>query len=103
MNVKGNVRQKVVTTMYITTPTDRELNAFHHLQQLFLQLSILLHYDPSCQLYIDLNAMKAFGFGAMVYHGKDTSAQNTGPRLKKTSIKPILFLSQLLTDAETQY
>ena len=103
MNVEGNARQKLVVRMYITTLTDKELNAFYHLQQLFLQPSILLHYNPSCQLYINLNALKAFGFGAMVYHSKDTSAQDTGTLPKKASIELILFLSQLLTDAETQY
>ena len=88
---------------YITTSTDRELNAFHHLQQLFSQPSILLRYNLNRQLYINLNASKAFGFGAMVYHNRDTSAQNTGALPKKTFIETILFLNQLLMDAETQY
>ena len=39
----------------------------------------------------------------MVYHNKDTSAQNTDALPKKTSIELILFLSQLLMDAKTQY
>ena len=89
--------------MYITTPINKKLNAFHHLQQFFLQPSILLHYNPSCQLYINSNALKTFGFGAMVYHSKDTSAQDTGTPSKKTFIELILFFKQLLTDAETQY
>ena len=103
VNVEGNARQKVVARTYITTPTDRELNAFHHLQQLFLQPSILLHYHPSCQLYIDFDASKAFGFGAMMYHSKNSSAQNTDALPKKTFIKPILFFSQLLINAKTRY
>ena len=98
MKVGGNARQKVVARTYITTPTNRELNAFHHLQLLFSQPSILLHYNPSLQLYIDLDASKTFGFRAMVYHSKDNRAP-----LKKTSIKLIMFLSQLLTNAETQF
>ena len=76
MNVGGNVCQKVMARTYISTPPNQELNAFHHLQQLFLQPLILLHYNPSCQLYIDLDASKAFGFGAMVYHSKNTITQN---------------------------
>ena len=101
VNVGGNAHQNVVARMYITMPTNQKLNAFHYLQQLFLRPSILLHYNPSCQLYIDLDASKAFGFGAMVYHSKNKSAQNTSALSKKTSIEPILFLSQLLTEAET--
>ena len=93
VNVGSNARKKVVARTYISTPTNRELNAFHHLQQLFLQLLILSHYNSSCQLYIDLNASKAFGFGAIVYHNKDTITQDNGASTKKMSIKPILFLS----------
>ena len=58
MDVGGNARQKVVARTYIITPTNRELNAFNHLQHFFLQPSILLHFNLSCQLYIDLNASK---------------------------------------------
>ena len=47
VNIGGNARQKVVARTYIITPTDRKLNAFHHLQQLFLRPSILLHYNSS--------------------------------------------------------
>ena len=47
VNIRGNARQKVVARTYNITPTYRKLNAFHYLQQLFLQPSILLHYDPS--------------------------------------------------------
>ena len=52
VNVKCNGRQKVVARTYITTPTDRKINAFHHLQQLFSQPSILLHATQavSCTL-----------------------------------------------------
>ena len=88
VKVGGNARQRVVARTYITTSTNRELNAFHHLQQLFSQPSILLHYNPSLQLYVDLDASKAFGIGAMVYHSKDNSALP-----KKTSIEPIMFFN----------
>ena len=63
----------------------------------------MLHYNPSCQLYTNLNALKAFGFGAMVYHSKDTSTQDTGVLPNKTFIELILFLSRLLMDAKTRY
>ena len=103
VNIAGNARKKEVARTYIFMPTNQELNAFHHLQQLFLQPSILLHYDPSRQLYIYLNVLKAFGFRAMVYHSKNTITEDNETPSKKTSIELILFLSQLLMDAETQY
>ena len=103
VNVGGNACKKVVARKYISTPTDQELNAFHHLQQFSLRPLILLHYNPSCQLYINLDASKTLCFGAMVYHSKNTITRDNGAPSKKTSIELILFLSQLLTDAETQY
>ena len=103
VNVGGNAHKKVVARTYIFTPTNQELDAFHHLQQLFLQLLILLPYTPSCQLYIDLDASKVFSFGAMVYHSKDMSTQDNCALPKKTFIEPILSISRLLTDSETQY
>ena len=72
VNIESNACQKVTARTYISMPTNQELNAFHHLQQLFSRLLILSHYNPSCQLYIDLDASKAFEFGAMVYHNKNT-------------------------------
>ena len=98
VNVAGNTHKKVVARTYVTTPTDRELNACYHLQQLFSCPSILAHYDPTQQLYIDLNASKAFNFGVVIYCSKNGESP-----LKKTSMKQVLFLSRLLTDAETCY
>ena len=43
----------------------------HYLLQLFSQPSIFVHYELSRQLYVDLDASKAFGFGAIVYHSSD--------------------------------
>ena len=87
VNVGGNARQKVVARTYISTPTNQELNAFHHLQQFFLQPLILSHYNLSCQLYINLHASKAFGFGAMVYHSKETITQDNGTPPKRCSLR----------------
>ena len=62
------------------------------------------------QLYVDLDASKEFGFGAHVYHSSEDKESrlsipaNSGiSSPKQKSQQPILFLSRLLTNAETRY
>ena len=56
-----------------------------------------MHFNPTRQLYIDIDASKERGFGAMIYHLKH------GDRARPTAIDPILFLSKCLTPAEARY
>ena len=98
--VGGNARKKVAARTYLTTPTPKELNAFHHLQKLFSSPIILVHFDDKRRLFIDLDASKEFGFGAHVYHSLDEDIASIP---KQKSQQSILFLSRLLSDAETRY
>ena len=50
-----------------------------------------MHFDSKKPLYIDMDALKEFGFRACVYYCIDGK------------VKPILFLSRLLTAAEKSY
>ncbi len=52
-------------------------------------------------MFIDLDASKKFGFGAMIYHLKVNLAK--GKYLARKAVEPILFLTQLLHPAETHY
>lgn len=105
-NAGKNQQQRLASHTSITEPTPKELNAFHQLQTLFSRPTILSHFNPKQQLYIDLNVLKEFSFGTHVYHMKPGSE---GPLKGLTllpmqkQMKPILFLSHLLTDAKTQY
>jgi len=98
--VKGNARKHQAITIRLNEPTLKELNAFHYLQTLFSQSTMLVRFLSKHQLYVDLNAFKKFGFEAHVYHTKKAEKNKT-PQQK--SMKPILFLSQLLTDVKTRY
>jgi len=97
---KGNARKHQAITIRLNELTLKELNIFHHLQMLFFWPTMLVHFLSKHQLYVDLNAFKKFGFEAHVYHTKKAKKNKT---LQQKSMKPILFLSQLLTDAETRY
>ena len=73
------------------SPTEAELRAFKHLQDQFRKPSFLTHFNPALQLYVDLDASKVFGIGAMVYHIVDSKPA------------PIMFLSRGLNSAERNY
>ena len=105
----SNARKRIASTTKLAMPSPREQNVFHHLQKLFASPSILHHFDERRQLYIDLDASKEFGFGAHIYHSKaDDKGQSNTPPLspedpKQLDKQPIMFLSRLLSDAETRY
>ena len=98
----GNERKNFATRAEITIPSESELQSFYALQAALSKPSFLTHFDDKLTLYVDLDASKDFGFGAMVYHvfGNDPG-RNGYPQ--KSQIRPILFLSRLLKDAETRY
>ena len=66
--VKGRARQAFSATTTIDNPTDEELTAFQTIQQAFSGPKFLAHFDPKCQLYINLDASKQRGFGVIIYH-----------------------------------
>lgn len=62
-----------------------------------------MHHDLQKILWIDLDASKEFGFGAIVFH---TTANETLPERRwpsPTSVQPVFFFSRLLTPAERNY
>ena len=72
-------------------PTPTEQKAFDTLQELLSRPTTLVHFDSKQDLHIDMDASKEFGFGACIYH------------LVGGKVRPILFLSRLLTSAERSY
>ena len=74
--------------------------AFKTLQKLLSRPSFLYYFDDTADLYIDLDASKVYGFGAIVYHLKG-ELKTVYPTISQ--IKPVLFLSRLLKDTETRY
>ncbi len=97
---KENTRKQIIIIIRLSKSTLKKLNIFHHLQSLFSQPIILMHFLPKQQLYIDLNVFKEFSFEVHVYHTKEFTEDNTS---KQKFMKPVLFLSRLLQDAKTQY
>ncbi len=91
-NRKGSTRQ-----LLLENPTPAEMQSYRMMQDMFSQASILVHFDPLRQLYIDMDASKQRGFGAYLYHIRDEKEP-----LQKNQ-EPILFLSRALSVAEKNY
>ena len=77
--------------------------AFWKLQCLFSHPGILVHFNHLCQLYINIDASKERGLGAIAYHESELTPSIKDGNPKQKAIQPILFMSHLLTDAETHY
>ena len=95
---KGTARKRQSSSAFYE-PTSSEIQSFQDLKQAFSRPSFLVHFDPDRQLLIDLDASKAWGFAAMVYHVKKDVAEG----FARTDVQPILFLSKMLNQAELNY
>ena len=98
----GRQRKLYSSSKKLPPPTEKQLASYQLLQQALSQPSILVHFDPKRTLWIDLDASKEFGFGAMVFHVKD-DAKNFDKWPSRSDAEPIMFLSRLLTSAEKNY
>jgi hypothetical protein len=102
--VKGNPRRKFTDKTLLSSPSDKEMEAFENLQKEFTSPKFLHHHDPAKQMYIDMDSSKERGHGAMIYHLKDTYYhKDMSKPPSKTAVLPILFLSRTLTPAEQNY
>ena len=101
-SIAGRPRKKYSSTKLLPPPVPAELASFEELQKAMSRPSMLVHFDAAKTLWIDLDASKEFGFGAVVFHVKDESTQE-GKWPTRNTMQPILFLSRLLTSAERNY
>jgi hypothetical protein len=92
--------KKDSTRTHLTTPSPAELKAFHTLKMASSSPTVLVHFNPTKQLYIDLDASKEYAFGVTVYHSND---ENDHTMSSSSAVQPILFLSKMLSTAELNY
>ena len=67
------------------------------------QPSTLVYYNPDKTLWIDLDASKKFGFGAVIIHTSTNDKLAQGHWPSSNSLRPIFFLSRLWTTAKKNY
>ena len=101
----GNARRSYAFKTRLENPIELKKEFFRTLQELLSKLFYLVHVDSRRQLFIDLDASKEFGFGAHLYYVKEDYLKDlqSGQFSPRHAIEPVLFLSRLLTSAETRY
>ncbi len=99
----GQQRRAYASKTKLGPPIPQELTSFLSIQEALSWPSTLVHYNPEKILWIDLDASKEFGFGAMVFHttSGETISEERWP--SANTIQPILFLSRLFAPAEKNY
>ena len=100
---KGPARKRSAVKVLFYDPTDLEKRCFDDLKQAFAAPTFLAHFDQHRPLYVDLDASKAWGFAAMVYHVKEDSNKDLARPFPRTDVQPIMFLSKMLNSAEGNY
>lgn len=86
----GNARRSYFSRTSLKDPTLKQLAAYQKLQAALSKKQYLVHFNPARQLYIDIDASKERGMGAMIFHLK-TSPTSDFP--SRSSIEPIMCLS----------
>jgi hypothetical protein len=97
---KENRRKKFINRTKIIL-IDKEMTSFLLLQENLTKTILLIHFDKSKWLWIDLDEFKEFDFEVIVFHVIKKFSKETWSI--KNDIQLIMFLSRLLTTAERNY
>lgn len=104
---KGSARKEYSKRTGLDLVSQAEQEAFDRLQSIFTQGLFLSHHDASRPLFIDIDASKQYGFGVMAFHADlswlEKANDNYAIPPPRTLVKPILFLSRMLTPAEEKF
>ena len=76
--------------------------SFNCLQGILSKGGFLHHFNSNHQLYIDLDSSKR-EVGVIVYHVKGDLDPLKATDIRKSDVQPIMFLSKLLSTAESHY
>lgn len=69
--MKGRSRPNFSRGSKIDLPSEKEKLSYQAIKHAFSKPTLLIHHDPSCKLYAEVDASHVRGFGAIVYHGKE--------------------------------
>ena len=99
---KGNPRKAFSKRTPIDQPTNAEYESYEYLQIRFSKPSFLVHFEAIRPTFIDVDASKERGFGVMIFHVQ-SDPEGDDVVIIRSEIQPIMFLSKILTEAETRY
>ena len=109
----GKERKQFSSKKLLPAATPKQAASFEMLQESLSKPTILIHFNATRTLWIDLDASKEFGFGVVVFHVKNEAeidqqtdskaAEKPAKWPARQHIEPIMFLSRTLTSAERNY
>ena len=101
----GETQQRSYTLRTkLPPPTSRKTASFSYLQDELSEPSMRVHHDSTHDLWLDLDASKELGFGAMIFHVRQKEGEvPEGKWPRRSTIEPLLFLSKLLSAAKKNY
>ena len=79
---------------------EKKYKFYQQLQKNFYQISLLIYYDLTHIIYININAFKRREFNVVIYHLKFKTNFNN---FKHKEIEFILFFNRILTFVEKRY
>ncbi len=94
-------RRKKFTNKTRIISTNKKMTSFLLLQKNLTRVTLLIHFDKSKWLWIDLNEFKKFDFEIVVFHVTKEFSKDIWST--KDDIQFIMFLSRLLTSIEKNY
>ena len=102
-SMSDQTRKNYLKKTSIINASDLEKKSFEAIQKTFDDLNFLHHQNSNQCLYINLDISKQYEFDVTVYHmlNDDDSSLDHTVKENHQKIQSILFLSKLLTDAET--
>jgi hypothetical protein len=99
--IKEKSRKVFVRKKTLKRPIEFKIRSYEHLQNVFSKESFLSHFDQLRKLFIDVNISKKRNVGVMIFHVKKYLEEDI--IFKRIDIKSIMFVSKILTSAETRY
>jgi hypothetical protein len=86
-------------------PTELEKASFQAIQDVICRENptILHHFDPAKQLFLQIDGCLERGFGVMAFHTRDGYEWTPGSVIPSNQVLPVMFLSRCLTKAEMRY
>lgn len=101
--VSGAPRRAFASKTRLPLQTARAEASFIALQNTLSKSSMLVHHNLERNLWIDLNAFKEFGFGAILFYVNKRVIVPDKKWPKRLSIKPLLFFSRIFSTTEKNY
>ena len=93
---KQEGKRDAYTRKTLLEPNEKIIFAFEDIKSALTMETVLHHFDPNKRLHIFIDASKSFGFGVAVYQSADGSD-------KKTSLRPVMYISRGLKPTEKVY